>query len=66
MAIFPPPAHIHHKFAHLHAPPTFQPFQQRFNGENVFIDIIGLKGGGNREFIENILNELFSLDILIS
>ena len=36
------------------------------NGENLFMDIIDSKGTGNREFIENILNELFSLDILIS
>ena len=36
------------------------------NGENLFMDIIGSKGAGNKEFIETILNELFSLDILRS
>jgi radical SAM superfamily enzyme YgiQ (UPF0313 family) len=35
------------------------------NGENLFKDIIESKGTGNKEFIENILNELFSLNILI-
>ena len=35
------------------------------NGENLFKDIIESKGTGNKEFIENILNRLFSLNILI-
>jgi anaerobic magnesium-protoporphyrin IX monomethyl ester cyclase len=35
------------------------------NGENLFKDIIESKGAGNKEFIENILNQLFSLNILI-
>jgi hypothetical protein len=35
------------------------------NGENSFKDIIESKGTGNKEFIENILNQLFSLNILI-
>jgi hypothetical protein len=35
------------------------------NGENLFKDIIESKGTGNKGFIENILNRLFSLNILI-
>jgi hypothetical protein len=35
------------------------------NGENLFKDIIESKGVSNKEFIENILNQLFSLNILI-
>ena len=35
------------------------------NGENLFKDIIESKGAGNKGFIENILNQLFSLNILI-
>ena len=35
------------------------------NGENLFKDIIESKGTGNKAFIENILNQLFSLNILI-
>jgi anaerobic magnesium-protoporphyrin IX monomethyl ester cyclase len=35
------------------------------NGENLFKDIIESKGAGNKEFIENILSQLFSLNILM-
>ncbi len=35
------------------------------NGENLFKDIMESKGVSNKEFIENILNQLFSLNILI-
>lgn len=35
------------------------------NGENLFKDIIESQGTVNKEFIENILNKLFSLNILI-
>ncbi|MCX6583581.1 MAG: radical SAM protein [Candidatus Aminicenantes bacterium] len=34
------------------------------NGENLFKDIIESKGASNKGFIENVLNRLFSLDIL--
>jgi hypothetical protein len=35
------------------------------NGENLFKDIIESKGASNKEFIEDMLNQLFSVDILI-
>lgn len=35
------------------------------NGENLFKDIIEAKGAGDKELIEDILNQLFSLGILI-
>jgi hypothetical protein len=34
------------------------------NGENLFKDIIESQGTSNKELIEDILNRLFSLDIL--
>ncbi|HLP47274.1 MAG TPA: hypothetical protein VK469_15080, partial [Candidatus Kapabacteria bacterium] len=34
------------------------------NGENLFKDIIESQGTSNKEFIETVLNQLFSLNIL--
>ena len=46
-------------------PGQFKEMLDMCNGENLFKDIIESKGASNKEFIEDMLNQLFSLDILI-